>query len=56
MAVQQKAGKPWLPPRWVIRFAWLVHRGLYRVTGGRAGLRSPRPGRAGTLRLTTRRG
>jgi len=27
MAVERKAGRPWLPPRWFIRFAWSVHRG-----------------------------
>ena len=44
---------PRLPPRWFIRLAWSVHRGLYRVTGGRVGLRRPRGNRWGTLRLTT---
>ncbi|WP_130513574.1 nitroreductase/quinone reductase family protein [Krasilnikovia cinnamomea] len=53
MPTDQRAGKPWLPPRWVIRFAWSVHRSLYRVTGGRVGLRRPRPGHWGMLRLTT---
>jgi deazaflavin-dependent oxidoreductase (nitroreductase family) len=33
--------------------AWKVHRGVFRVTGGRRGLWPPRPGRWGTLRLTT---
>ena len=31
----------------------MIHRGIYRVTGGRRGLWRPRPGRWGTLRLTT---
>jgi len=53
MAVERKAGRPWLPPRWFIRFAWSVHRGLYRTTGGRLGLRRSRPGRWGMMRLTT---
>jgi hypothetical protein len=44
---------PRLPPRWFIRLAWSVHRGLYRVTRGRVGLRRPRGKRWGTLRLTT---
>ena len=44
---------PRLPPRWFIRLAWSVHRGLYRVTGGRVGLWRPRGKRWGTLRLTT---
>ena len=42
-----------VPPRWFIRLAWVVHRGLYRITGGRFGLRRPRAGRWGMLRLTT---
>ena len=44
---------PRLPPRWFVRLAWAVHRGLYRVTGGRVGLWRPRGKRWGTLRLTT---
>lgn len=45
--------KPRLPPRWFVRFAWYVHRGLYRATRGRVGLWRPKPDRWGTLRLTT---
>ncbi|MQA00353.1 MAG: nitroreductase family deazaflavin-dependent oxidoreductase [Dehalococcoidia bacterium] len=44
---------PRVPPRWFVRGAWMVHRGLYRVTGGRFGLRRPAPNRYGILRLTT---
>jgi F420H(2)-dependent quinone reductase len=44
---------PRLPPRWFVRLAWVVHRAIYRFTGGRRGLWRPRPGRWGTLRLTT---
>ena len=33
--------RPFLPPRWFIRFAWAAHRANYRVTGGRRGLRVP---------------
>jgi len=44
---------PRLPPRWFIRLAWVVHRAIYRFTGGRRGLRLPKPGRFGMLRLTT---
>ncbi len=44
---------PRLPPRWFIRFAWYAHRRLYRITGGRLGLWRPKPGKWGTLRLTT---
>ena len=42
-----------VPPRWFVRLAWSTHRGLYRVTRGRVGLWKPKPGRWGTLRLTT---
>lgn len=42
-----------IPPRWFIRLAWVVHRGLYRGTGGRFGLRRPKGRRWGMLRLTT---
>ncbi len=42
-----------VPPRWFIRSAWSTHRALYRVTGGRVGLWRPKPGKWGTMRLTT---
>lgn len=42
-----------LPPRWFIRLAWRIHRGLFRFSGGRFGLRAERPGRYGLARLTT---
>ena len=42
-----------VPPRWFVRLAWSIHRGLYRVTGGRVGLRRPRGTRYGMMRLTT---
>lgn len=44
---------PRLPPRWFVRTAWVVHRAIHRLTGGRRGLWRPRPGKWGTLRLTT---
>ena len=44
---------PRLPPRWFIRTAWVVHRAMYRLTGGRRGLWPPKPDKWGTLRLTT---
>ncbi|WP_022893942.1 nitroreductase/quinone reductase family protein [Agromyces subbeticus] len=44
---------PRIPPRWFVRGAWVVHRGIYRITRGRAGLWQPRPERWGTMRLTT---
>ncbi|QEO15104.1 nitroreductase family deazaflavin-dependent oxidoreductase [Agromyces intestinalis] len=42
-----------IPPRWFVRTAWVVHRGLYRVSAGRFGLRPPQPGRWGMMHLTT---
>ena len=42
-----------VPPRWFVRSAWGVHRGLYRLTGGKLGLRRPNAKRWGMLRLTT---
>ena len=44
---------PWLPPRWFVRAAWSTHRGLYRVTGGRLGLRTPRDDQYGMMQVTT---
>src|ERR671938_203851 len=44
-----------LPPRWFVRSAWVLHRAIYGVTGGRIGLWRPQAGgRFGTLRLKTR--
>lgn len=43
---------PKLPPRWFVRVAWIMHRAIYRVTGGRLGLWRPEAeGRFGTMRL-----
>lgn len=47
------AKKPFLPPRWVIRLAWAIHRGLYRGSGGRFGLRRPKADSYGLMRVTT---
>lgn len=44
---------PRLPRRWFVKFAWRVHRALFRVTGGRRGLWPARPQRWGAMRLTT---
>jgi deazaflavin-dependent oxidoreductase (nitroreductase family) len=44
---------PRLPPRWFVRTAWVVHRAIYRLTGGRRGLWRPKVNRWGTMRLTT---
>ena len=45
--------QPRVPPRWFVRLAWSTHRGLYRGTGGRVGLRRAKAGRWGMMRLTT---
>jgi deazaflavin-dependent oxidoreductase (nitroreductase family) len=50
-AAQPKS--PRLPPRWFVRTAWVVHRAIHRLTGGRRGLWKPRTGKWGTMRLTT---
>jgi deazaflavin-dependent oxidoreductase (nitroreductase family) len=47
------ATSPSLPPPWFIRIAWAIHRAMYRVTGGRRGLWKPKPGKWGTIKLTT---
>jgi deazaflavin-dependent oxidoreductase (nitroreductase family) len=52
MSREHKSG-PWLPPRWFIRGAWMVHRAIYRISGGRLGLARPAPGKYGMMRLTT---
>ena len=44
---------PPLPPRVVVRGAWLLHRAMHRLTGGRRGLWTAKPGKWGTLQLTT---
>ena len=36
-----------------MRTAWAIHRGIYAFSGGRRGLRRPRPGEWGMLRLLT---
>lgn len=41
-----------LPPRWFIRSAWAIHRGIFRVSAGRMGLSRPKPGRYGLMRVT----
>jgi deazaflavin-dependent oxidoreductase (nitroreductase family) len=48
------AEAPSTPPRALVRFFWLLHRGIYRLTGGRLGAWRPTVGkRFGTMRLTT---
>lgn len=45
--------QPWLPPRWFIRLAWKTHKGMYRITGGRFGLRRAKGDSYGMMHLTT---
>ena len=52
MTVQSEV-KAKVPPRWFVRLAWSTHRGLYRFSGGRLGLRRAKPDRWGMMRLTT---
>ena len=51
--MKQTTPRPFLPPRWFIRAAWAAHRVIYRVSGGRRGLRPPSPRTFGTLRIHT---
>ena len=44
---------PKLPPRWVVRSAWKVHRAIYKVTHGRSGLWLAEPKKWGAMRVTT---
>ena len=46
-------GSTRLPPRWFIRTAWVVHRAIYNVSGGRIGLRPPTEKVWGMMRLHT---
>ena len=51
--IEPVVSAPRLPPRWFMRLFWRAHRRLYRVTGGRFGLRRPKPGGYGFLCLET---
>lgn len=52
-ATSTDSRKPFLPPRWVITTAWRVHRALFRLSGGKFGLRHARSDRYGLAQLTT---
>jgi len=52
MSVEPKRA-PRLPPRPIVRAAWVLHRAIYAVTGGRRGLRGATADRWGMMRLTT---
>lgn len=47
----QTEKRPFLPPRFFVRGAWVVHRAIRRFTGGRRGLWRPAPGKWGALEL-----
>lgn len=51
--VSESPASPFLPPRWVIRAAWAIHRAIYRFSGGRRGLGPPTDKTYGTMRLHT---
>jgi deazaflavin-dependent oxidoreductase (nitroreductase family) len=53
MTVSTREPRAWLPPRWVVRLAWIVHRAIHRFTGGSRGLALARPGKEGYMRLRT---
>jgi len=42
-----------LPPRWVIRAFWAIHRAIVAGSGGRLGLRPATPKQWGMMRLET---
>jgi F420H(2)-dependent quinone reductase len=42
-----------IPPRWLFRLSWAIHRALFAASGGRLGTARPKRGRVGTLFLTT---
>ena len=51
---ESQASPPRVPPRWFVHIAWRIHRGIYRITGGRKGLWVPQGTRKwGAFRLTT---
>jgi deazaflavin-dependent oxidoreductase (nitroreductase family) len=42
-----------LPPRWVVRVFWVIHRAIYALTRGRLGLRRQTATQWGMMRLKT---
>jgi deazaflavin-dependent oxidoreductase (nitroreductase family) len=52
-SAERQATTPRVPPRWIVRTMWKLHRGLYRITAGRVGLRRPSAHSWGTLRVIT---
>jgi F420H(2)-dependent quinone reductase len=52
-ASESTAKQPVIVPRWIVRTIWIAHRAVYRLTGGRFGLRTSTESRWGMLRLHT---
>ena len=48
-----EATPPRVPPRWFVHGAWRVHRGLYKLSGGRFLWKTSNKRGWGALRLTT---
>jgi deazaflavin-dependent oxidoreductase (nitroreductase family) len=42
-----------IPPRWVFRIGWALHKGLFAASGGRIGAERAHDGKPGTLFLTS---
>lgn len=42
-----------IPPRWLYRTGWAVHRAVFALTGGRLGATAASDDRLGTLFLLT---
>jgi F420H(2)-dependent quinone reductase len=53
MSVEHRANTPRLPPRWFIRLAWSVHRGVYRSSAAGSDCGDHARNGWGTLRLAT---
>ena len=47
------AKRPFVPPAWVEKVFWAIHRAIYRLTGGRRGLSAATPEQWGTMLLRT---
>jgi deazaflavin-dependent oxidoreductase (nitroreductase family) len=52
-AAQTTQKAPPKVPRWLVRTIWIAHRGLYRITRARIGLRPATSSQWGMLRLKT---
>jgi F420H(2)-dependent quinone reductase len=52
MPEAKSSSTPRLQPKWFIHAFWAVHRGLFRLSGGRLGLRRATADKWGMFRLT----